>query len=172
MSDRYNEKALLLNASYEPIGTQHVYHSFVLVHKGKAQIIETKERAIQGATKDHPCPDVIRLKEYVNIPKTDVKFNRRNVYRRDDYQCQYCGKEQGFSELTYDHVIPESRGGETSWTNIVTCCFDCNVNKKGDRTPREAGLELLNEPKKPRWSPHEKMNIIDPPDSWDPYLWS
>lgn len=168
----YKDKCLLLNASYEPLGVQHVFHSFTLIYKGKAQLIEKKDEPLKGATKEYPKPDVIRLKEYVNVPRTSVKFNRRNIYRRDDYTCQYCGKEFDFGDLTYDHVMPQSRGGETTWDNIVTCCFDCNVNKKGDRTPEEAGLRLLNEPKEPRWTPHEKMNITNPPKQWNPYLWS
>jgi len=169
---RYDNKTLLLNASYEPIAVHHVYHAFSLYTKGSVQLLEEKEEKLKGANEDHPKPDVVRLKEYADIPKTSVKFNRKNLFKRDDFKCQYCGKKESFGELTYDHVIPQSRGGRTTWSNIVACCFECNVNRKGDKTPEEADMKLLKEPEAPSWTPHEKLDIEDPPESWLKYLWN
>jgi 5-methylcytosine-specific restriction endonuclease McrA len=97
-------------------------------------------------------PRIIRLLFYDRLPRQPVKFNRRNIFARDTNRCQYCGKKYPTSELSLDHVLPRSRGGGTSWTNIVCCCVDCNV-RKGGRTPPEAGMRLIVEPVKPKRSP-------------------
>jgi 5-methylcytosine-specific restriction endonuclease McrA len=86
------------------------------------------------------------------LPRKDVKFNRRNIFARDGNHCQYCGRKFPTAELSLDHVIPRSRGGKTTWTNVVCCCLSCNV-KKGGRAPSQAGLKLQNKPVKPRRSP-------------------
>jgi 5-methylcytosine-specific restriction endonuclease McrA len=97
-------------------------------------------------------PRVIRLLGYDKLPRQTVKFNRRNIFARDNNQCQYCGKKFPTSELSLDHVTPRSQGGESTWENIVCACVKCNV-KKGGRTPRQAGLTLVRKPEKPRRSP-------------------
>ena len=96
-------------------------------------------------------PDAIYLPYYESLPKTEVVFSRQNLFLRDKYTCQYCGKLlKNPKDRTIDHVIPKSRGGKTVWTNVVLCCRKCNL-KKGDRTPEEAGLKLLKKPKAPKW---------------------
>ncbi len=104
-------------------------------------------------------PKIIRLIAYDRLPQVDVKLNRRNIYARDRNHCQYCGKRFSSSDLSLDHVTPRSRGGETSWQNLVCCCLKCNV-KKGGRTPAEAGMKLVTKPVKPRRSPvvHWKLS--------------
>jgi 5-methylcytosine-specific restriction endonuclease McrA len=97
-------------------------------------------------------PRVVRLLFYDRLPKTPVKFNRRNIFARDRNRCQYCGREFPTSELTLDHVRPRSRGGTTCWTNVVCCCVNCNV-RKGGRTPREAHMRLKTRPIKPKRPP-------------------
>ena len=97
-------------------------------------------------------PRIIRLLWYDRLPRRPVKLNRRNIYGRDRSRCQYCGKKFPTSELTLDHIVPRSRGGQTSWTNLVCCCVKCNV-RKGGRLPTEAGLRLVVEPVRPKRSP-------------------
>lgn len=97
-------------------------------------------------------PRIIRLLGYDKLPRQEVKFNRRNIYARDLSRCQYCGKKFSSSELSLDHVMPRSRGGPTTWENVVCACLKCNV-RKGGRTPSEAGMKLVKLPGKPRFSP-------------------
>jgi len=97
-------------------------------------------------------PRIIRLLFYDRLPRNEVKFNRRNIFARDKNRCQYCGKRQRTSELSLDHVIPKSIGGKSSWENIVCACAKCNV-KKGGRTPRQAGMTLIQKPVKPKHNP-------------------
>src|SRR5262245_6268699 len=97
-------------------------------------------------------PRVIRLTDYDRLPKQTVKFNRRNIFARDNNQCQYCGKKFPTSELSLDHVTPRSQGGQSTWENIVCACVSCNV-RKGGRTPKEAHMALIRKPEKPKRSP-------------------
>jgi 5-methylcytosine-specific restriction endonuclease McrA len=97
-------------------------------------------------------PKIIRLLFYDRLPRTEVKFNRRNIFARDKNRCQYCGKKQPTNELSLDHVIPRSVGGKAVWANIVCACTDCNV-KKGGRTPQQAGMTLVQKPAKPKHNP-------------------
>jgi 5-methylcytosine-specific restriction endonuclease McrA len=97
-------------------------------------------------------PRIIRLLFYDRLPRSEVKFNRRNIFARDKNKCQYCGKHQPTGELSLDHVIPRSMGGKSVWENIVCACTKCNVKKAG-RTPRQAGMTLFRNPVKPRHNP-------------------
>ena len=97
-------------------------------------------------------PRIIRLLDYDRIPRSTVKFNRRNIFLRDEHRCQYCHRVFGTGQLSLDHVMPRSRGGKSTWENIVCACRKCNV-RKGSRTPQEAGMKLARQPKKPRRNP-------------------
>ena len=112
------------------------------------------------------------LLKMVKRPKTSVKFSRQNIYARDRYKCQYCGNQYPTEELTYDHVMPKSRGGTTEWENIVTCCIDCN-RKKGGRIPSEASMQLVRRPKRPTWIPAVRITIgfREIPQDWRDYLY-
>ena len=115
-------------------------------------------------------PRIIRLLFYDRLPRQTVRFNRRNVFARDANRCQYCGRRFPTSELSLDHVIPRSRGGEATWENIVCSCVKCNV-KKGGRTPKEAHMKLVCEPKKPRRSPQLSVKLGNPKyESWKVFL--
>jgi len=103
-------------------------------------------------------PRIIRLLFYDRLPRTDVKFNRRNIYARDASRCQYCGKKFPTSELSLDHVIPRSMGGRATWENLVCACTQCNA-KKGGRTPRQAGMSLVRRPTKPRRNPTVHLHL-------------
>lgn len=115
-------------------------------------------------------PKIIRLTLYDRLPRRDVRFTRRNIYARDRNRCQYCGRKFPTCELSLDHVIPKSRGGQTSWINIVCCCVRCNV-RKGGRTPAEARLKLITEPAKPRRSPAVTIHLTSEKyASWKQFL--
>ncbi len=115
-------------------------------------------------------PRVIRLLSFDRVPKTTLRFNRRNLFARDGNRCQYCGKGFPTSELSLDHVMPRSRGGETSWENIVCACVACNV-RKGGRTPQEAHMKLVRLPVKPKRSPLLAVKLGNPKyESWKTFL--
>ncbi|MGC8793003.1 MAG: HNH endonuclease [Bryobacteraceae bacterium] len=137
---------LVLNASYEPINICAARRALVLVLKGVAIPEEYSPHLLHSARQAVPLPSVIRLLEYRRIPQQTRALSRKNILMRDRYTCQYCLRTLPSSELTLDHVIPRSRGGETTWENLVTCCHDCN-NRKGNRTPEEAGMKLTRPPR-------------------------
>jgi len=110
------------------------------------------EEWVRGVSIDIRVPRIIRLLFYDRVPKRGVRFNRRNIYARDGSRCQYCGRRFKTQELSLDHVIPRSRGGDATWSNIVCCCTSCNV-KKGGRTPHEAHMRLVRAPGRPKYSP-------------------
>ncbi|HVS39437.1 MAG TPA: HNH endonuclease [Gemmataceae bacterium] len=116
------------------------------------------------------APRVIRLIGFDRMPRQTVKFNRRNIFARDNNQCQYCGKKFPTSELSLDHVAPRSQGGVSSWENIVCACVACNV-KKGGRTPKEAHMHLIRKPEKPKRSPMLNLKMTNSKyQSWKTFL--
>lgn len=167
------EPALLLNASYEPLLIVDWKKAITLWFRGKAEVLVSHPRTIASATETFALPSVLRLQRRVRLPRHQVNFTRANVYRRDGHQCQYCGTRFQAVELTFDHVMPRSRGGETSWTNIVTSCKRCN-RLKCSRTPQEAQMPLLSQPREPKWWPFSTGagNIDEHPEDWQPYLWT
>ena len=115
-------------------------------------------------------PRIIRLLIYEKLPKQTVKFNRRNIFARDSNRCQYCGRKFATQDLSLDHVVPRSRGGQSTWANIVCACLKCNV-RKGGRTPREAGMTLVRQPEKPRRSPMLNLKLSNAKyQSWKSFL--
>ena len=136
-------KVLVLNASYEPLNITSWRRAVVLLLKGKAEALESNGKFVYT---NFPLPTVIRLRHYIKVPYKEIPLTRRNVLERDRHTCQYC-KYKGDS-LTLDHVIPRSRGGVDSWENLVAACVRCNI-KKGNRTPKEADMPLLNNPRRP-----------------------
>ena len=125
--------------------------------------VRTASTAIQ-------VPRIIRLLGFDRLPKQTVKFNRRNIFARDNNQCQYCGKRFPTAELSLDHVVPRSQGGQTTWENIVCACVACNV-RKGGRTPREASMALIRKPEKPKRSPLLSMKLTQKKyESWQSFL--
>lgn len=142
---------LVLNASYEPLHVISLRRAVVLLLKEKAEIVEAAERKLRAVQHEFPLPLVIRLVTYIRIPRRlTLPLNRRNVFIRDDYTCQYCGRQPGRSLLTMDHVVPRSRGGGLTWENIVTACMNCN-QRKGNRLPEECNMLLRRQPFRPRY---------------------
>ncbi len=165
------EPVLLLNASFEPLRIIHWKRALTLLFAGKVEVLEEYTREIHSVSLTLRLPAVVRLYTLIRVRTNGVKFSRQNIYARDGYQCQYCGRKPPISELTYDHVIPRALGGVTDWTNIVTCCVTCN-RRKGGKLPEQSGLRLLRPPRKPAWNTQVSMTLglRNPPDSWRTYL--
>ena len=139
---------LVLNASLERLHYVPLRRAVALLLAKKAEIVEASERRLRAVAVDLPEPRVIRLLRYVFVPFRSPHVTRRKILQRDG-RCQYCGSVAG--PLTVDHLVPRSRGGATSWENCVAACLACN-QRKGDRTPREAGMRLLfGHPVQPRY---------------------
>ena len=141
-----NEPVLVLNANFEPLNVCDTRRAIGLILTGKAEMLANGRGYIHTARLSFPRPSVIKLESMVRRPRPRVKLTKREIFRRDNYTCQYCGRTFSSSELTLDHVVPRSRGGRSSWENLVACCYRCN-NGKGDRTPEEAGLKLARRPR-------------------------
>ena len=137
---------LVLNASYEPINVCAARRAIVLVLKGVAMTEEVNGHFLHAARFTIRVPSVIRLLEYRRIPHQTRALSRKNILLRDRNSCQYCGAMLGSSELTLDHVVPRSRGGLSTWENLVACCHSCN-RRKGNQMPMEANMKLIREPR-------------------------
>jgi 5-methylcytosine-specific restriction endonuclease McrA len=166
------ERVLLLNITYEPLKVIDWKKAVTLLCLGKVEVLEEYNREIRSVSFTLKLPSVVRLLQMIRRPKSPVRFSRQNIYARDRYQCQYCGNKYPTEDLTYDHVIPKSRGGRTQWENIVTCCVECN-RKKGGRTPHEASMRLVREPTRPSWVPAIRITIgfKQIPENWRDYLY-
>ena len=166
------ENVLLLNITYEPLRIINWKKAITMLCLGKVEVIEEYHQEIHSISFTIKLPSVIRLLKMVKRPNSPVKFSRHNIYARDGYRCQYCGKRFPVEELTYDHVLPKSRGGKTEWGNIVTCCIECN-RKKGGRMPAEASMKLIRNPKRPTWVPAIRITVgfREIPQTWRDYLY-
>jgi 5-methylcytosine-specific restriction endonuclease McrA len=160
-------KALVLNASYEPLSVVPVRRAVVLVLRDRADVVVSNGKKWRSERIDMASPSVIRLRQFVKVPYARrVPLNRRAVFMRDSNRCQYCGR--GAENI--DHVIPKAQGGTHSWENVVASCRRCNT-KKGGRTPEQAGLQLLARPRVPRRHSWVLVAIGTEPDpEWEQYL--
>ncbi len=160
---------LVLNNSFVPINITSLRRAFILFYQGLAKAVDaqyatfdfktwselsvaTHEEGIGLVGRVIRVPRVILLTVYDRMPRRHIRFSRHNIYLRDNNICQFCGHHFSRSDLNLDHVIPRSRGGKTTWENVVTSCLNCN-RKKGGRLPHEAGLKLVRPPVRPRWTP-------------------
>lgn len=163
-----NANVLVLNQDYQPLSICSVQRSMKLLFLEKAELLhDDPQRELNTTKRRFQFPSVIRLRSYIRIPYTKVVLSRRNVLRRDQFICQYCGKK---SDLTIDHVLPKSRGGKDTWENLTTACEKCNV-KKGNRTPEEANMSLTTKPYRPvpiTFFRDYNGRVQDP---WKPYLY-
>jgi len=140
-----NGRVLLLNQTYEPLGTVSVARAIVMTFKDSVFVEEYDgDRVLRSAHDEFPVPSVIRRRSYINIRRRREQSGskRLRIYMRDKFRCQYCGEKKNVDELTLDHILPRSRGGDNSPVNVVTACVACN-NRKGNRTPDEARMPLL-----------------------------
>lgn len=181
---------LILNNSWTPISTKPLEHAISMLFPKeksniKARILNPEdyqlytwedwsklkpslnEAILKSTGSVYKVPEIILLTNYNKIPSRRMSFSRRTIYQRDQFCCQYCGKKPGTNELSIDHVIPKSRGGLTSWENCVIACVSCNV-RKADKTLKEAGMKLLKQPVRPRWTWLKANKNI--PHSWKNFL--
>jgi 5-methylcytosine-specific restriction endonuclease McrA len=141
-----NIPVLVLNANFEPINVCNTRRAVGLLLSGKADMVMNGRGYIQTVRQSIPIPSVIRLERMIHRPRLQVKLSRREVFRRDNYTCQYCGRRSG--DLTVDHVLPRHLGGEHLWSNVVAACPACN-HRKGGRRLEEVRMTLLHIPKEP-----------------------
>jgi len=163
-----NLPVLVLNQSYEPLNLCRVRRAVTLIFYGKAEVVENSRGELHSATRIFEIPSVIRLVYMVKRPRLQRKLNKFEVFNRDEYTCQYCGRQ--VRELTLDHVIPRRLGGEHSWQNIASACKVCN-RRKGGHTPQEAGMKLLRKPAPPHnngfYIPYHQLSTHD---EWKKYV--
>lgn len=167
-SEFQNSRVLILNQSYEPISVCSAKRAILMLILTKAELVAQKDgRYLHSPRFTFPFPSVIRLLKYYRVPYRIIELSRKNILRRDNYRCQYCGKKM--KTLTIDHVIPKSRGGTDSWDNLVAACVKCN-NEKGSRTPEEAEMTLLRKPRKPNHIMFLKQFMGEVETTWRPFL--
>jgi 5-methylcytosine-specific restriction endonuclease McrA len=162
---------LFLDAQWRPLRVEPWQRAMADFFLGKVEIVEySKDRTIQGTTRAYPMPSVVRILRTFKRDRIRIKFSRINIYARDRFTCQYDGRRYATEDLTFDHVLPRSRGGRTTWENIVTCCIECN-SSKANRTPEEAQMKLLSRPRKPAYLPAVMVRDtgMKIPDEWQPY---
>jgi len=165
---------LLLDQSYKPLRIIPWQKAITMLFLGKAEVVEEHDREIKSASVSIKMPAVARLVNAFKRPRKPVRFSRINIYSRDQWMCQYCNKRFVTAELTYDHVVPRSQGGGTTWENIASSCSPCNT-RKGGRTPEQAGMRLKKKPVRPKWVPAVQIAVSRGacPESWIDYLhWS
>jgi 5-methylcytosine-specific restriction endonuclease McrA len=162
-----NTKVLVLNRSYLPIHITVVRRALSLLYQGIARAVDDQYRTFDFASwadlaadedsiglvnRAIRVPRVILLQGYDRIPRRYVRFSRFNIYSRDQNRCQYCGRQFPRAELNLDHIVPRSKGGTSIWENVVCSCHRCN-RLKGGRSPAEAGMRLIRQPRRPQWTP-------------------
>lgn len=158
---------LVLNQDYSPLTVCSVQRAFMLVFLEKADLVEEiKDQHLRSISRTFPFPSVVKIKKYVHIPYKGVVMSRHNIFKRDGGKCQYCGTNR---DLTLDHVIPRSKGGKSTWTNLVTACKKCN-SLKGDYSLEKAGLQLPRKPVKPSYLTFLRMNREIYREEWNTYL--
>jgi hypothetical protein len=178
---------LVLNKSYQPVRITDARHGFSMLYIGRARAMDAayeifdfeawlqrppsmREETVRTPQGPVAVPRVLLLMDYNRVPRVPLRLSRRHVYMRDEYRCQYCGTQPGIKELNLDHVLPRSRGGRSTWENLVTSCRPCNLSK-GWETPEEAGMKLLKRPVRPNWTmalqlAAQRRRFVE----WEPFL--
>jgi 5-methylcytosine-specific restriction endonuclease McrA len=187
MSYGLSAPVLVLNRSFQPVRVTTARMAFTMMYLGRARALDAgfEPHDFEAWSRFAPAPDeewigttrgkvrvprVLLLSGYNRVPRAAVRLSRRNVFLRDGYTCQYCGRSPHARELNLDHVMPRSRGGRSSWENLVTSCRDCNL-RKGGSTPEECGYLLRRPPVRPTWS--AAVQLAASPRrfrEWDPFL--
>jgi len=191
-----SSSVLVLNRCFLAVHVITVRRAFVLLYRDCAEVVDIDQgqyanysfrawcenglfRALEKGPREDwiravqfevQVPRVIRLLRYDRVPRNTLRFNRRNLFARDGHQCQYCGRSFPIQQLSIDHVLPRSRGGETLWDNVVSACTTCNT-RKGGRTPQEAHMRLMSDPAEPRTNPILAMKLNNPKyECWKAFL--
>jgi 5-methylcytosine-specific restriction endonuclease McrA len=178
---------LVLNRNYQPVRVTRARRALMLLYVGAAKALDARYEAYDfarwsqlppiegyetvGTTTGRVCiPRLLLLQRYGRIPSTTIRLSRRNVYLRDDYTCQYCGRRMASKDLNLDHVLPRSLGGKATWENLVTSCRRCN-GEKGSSAPEEVGMRLLRAPNRPSWSTAAALAAAPRHfTEWEPFL--
>ena len=182
-----NSEVLVLNKSFQPVNVINVKRGLTMLYAGIAHALDEQyqifdfESWSELSSEAHAesigtvagklrIPRVLVLQLYNRVPAGRIRFSRRNIYARDGYTCQYCGKHGRGVELNLDHVIPKSQGGATTWENVVCSCVKCNT-RKGGRTPQQAKMRLRQEPVRPVWNQLGQVPSVQPRHTqWEPFL--
>lgn len=163
---------LILDMNYQPhrvVSWQRAVH---MIFDDKVEVLEEYEDVLNSPSFQMQKPSVVRLLKKVKAKKNAGKFSRINLAVRDDFTCQYCGVKLPLHKLNYDHVVPKSKGGPTTWENIVMACYPCNT-KKRDLAPEQVGMKLLKRPKEPKFLPvvSVRLNVRNSlPEAWGKWL--
>lgn len=170
------KQSLVLNVACFPVGIVSWQSAITRICKGSAQAIEEYDEVVRSPRTSMYIPSIIMMNAYYVPDLTNVvPFNRENIYRRDNGTCMYCGKKVSLSTFTFEHIIPQSRGGKTEWMNIVVACLRCNA-RKGSRTPKEAHMKLIRPPYVPKLSKAAPRSLVNQlgftkPDMWSDYIY-
>ncbi len=158
----------MLNQNYEPLTICNVRRAIILTYLGKAEVVsKINSKFVKSVFHTFDYPSIVRLVYFIRIPYKKIILSRKNILRRDGHRCQYCHTTQN---LTVDHVVPKSKGGEDSWENLTTACIKCN-NRKGDRSPEDAKMTLHTIPKRPSHITFIKNFAGNVDEDWKPYLY-
>lgn len=181
---------LVLNRLWQPVDLTRARRAFCLLYGGRAKVVgedyltydwsswvdlsqrqqAPEEEVVHGVSFQVRVPRVVQLLRYDGMPQAGIKFTRTNVYLRDRHRCQYCGRKGSAAELNIDHLVPRSRGGVSTWENVVVACVPCNV-RKGDNLPEEVGMRPLRPPQRPRWHPTLNLGLeAELHPQWRPFL--
>ena len=177
---------LVLNRVFQAIQITSVKRAFILLYKGHVRAVDETYRTydfenwqdipvqpadlfVSTPSRNILIPHVIQLLDFDRMPRQEVKFSRGNIYLRDHNRCQYCGKKFSSAELSLDHVIPVSRGGRSTWENVVCACLPCNV-RKGNKLLTECSMQLIRQPSRPRWHPLHRLQGRQYPEIWKNFL--
>lgn len=164
-------KTLKLDSSYRPVAVIDSIEALVLCIIGKAKAIERYAETINSVKESFELPAVIVLNKYIKFRFSYMSCNKMNILWRDNNQCQYCSKPLRSGNLTIDHILPKSKGGNNSWLNLVAACKRCN-QKKGDKTPAESGMYLKRKPYIPKTNILKSINKEQISPKWKNYLWA
>jgi 5-methylcytosine-specific restriction endonuclease McrA len=162
-----DRQVLVLNQNYMPMTVCNAKKAVTMIFRGRAEVIEQADGFIRSVSLAIPFPLVVRIGVFVRVPIKRVELTRKNIIKRDNHQCQYCGTRS--ATMTVDHVVPKTRGGEDSWENLVAACVQCN-NSKGNMTPDEALMPLRRRPKKPSRLAFIQHFVGAKNEKWRPYL--
>jgi 5-methylcytosine-specific restriction endonuclease McrA len=160
-------RVLVLNQNYEPMSVCSARRAIILLYLEKAEMIERNHEMVHSVSTAMPLPSIVRLHRLIQVPRKRILLNRKNIIKRDKHRCQYCGTASG--PVTVDHIIPKQRGGRDTWENLVCACVRCNT-KKGNNTPKEAGMLLRRKPRKPGYLFFIQHLVGIPDERWKPYL--
>lgn len=182
-----HSNVLVLNKSFLPVQITTVRRAFCLLYAGIAKAVNSQYETFDYESWHHlsierndetiglvdrviKIPRVILLTAYDRVPKRRVRFSRHNIFARDKNTCQYCGKKFPRLDLNLDHVIPRSQGGTSTWENVVCSCHQCN-RKKGGKTPEQARIKMISQPKRPAWTPPLNVSLQEVMcKEWVPFL--